>query len=112
MGAVGAGALGQARDQLAPAGILAKFSARHWRSSRHLGKDPDWLVQLFSETAGGPNVLKVKAKAVAATLAGDQGIEPTFDIDSMRKDLRTMLGEGGRARCSLARYGVDSGCFR
>ena len=52
------------------------------------------MVQLFSETAGGPNVLKVKAAAVAATLAGDEGVEATFDIDSMRKDLRTMLKEG------------------
>ena len=61
---------------------------------RHLGKDPDWLVQLFSETAGGPNVLKVKAKSVAAALTGDEGVEAAFDIDSMRKDLRTMLEEG------------------
>lgn len=59
----------------------------------HLGKDPDWLVQLFAETAGGANVLQVKAKSVVATLAGED-VEPTFDIDSMRKDLRAMLEEG------------------
>ncbi|WP_027531736.1 NAD(P)-dependent oxidoreductase [Bradyrhizobium sp. WSM3983] len=61
---------------------------------RYLGKDPEWLVQLFAETAGAPNVLKVKAKSIAAILGGDQDVQPTFDIDSMRKDLRTMLAEG------------------
>jgi 3-hydroxyisobutyrate dehydrogenase len=62
-----------------------------------LGKDPEWLIQLFSESAGGANVLKVKAAAVAATLAGDKGIGVTFDIDAMRKDLGMMLQEA-RAR--------------
>ena len=60
---------------------------------RHLGLDPEWLVQLFSETAGGPNILKVKGKSIAAALAGGDPGAPAFDIDSMRKDLRTMLAE-------------------
>lgn len=60
---------------------------------RHLGKDPDWLVQLFTETAGAPNVLKAKAASVAAALAGQNTVAPTFDVDAMRKDLRTMLAE-------------------
>ncbi len=94
MGAVGAGASAKLAINL-PLLVFWQSFGEALALVRHLGKDPDWLVQLFSETAGGPNVLKVKAKAVAATLAGDQGIEPTFDIDSMRKDLRTMLGEGG-----------------
>jgi 3-hydroxyisobutyrate dehydrogenase len=61
---------------------------------RHLDKTPEWMVQLFSQTAGGANVLKVKANSVAATLAGDESVTPTFDIDAMRKDLRTMIEQG------------------
>jgi len=37
--------------------------------------------------------MKVKANAIAATLAGDTSLPPTYDIDSMRKDLRLMLSE-------------------
>lgn len=39
-------------------------------------------------------MLKVKSEALAATLAGDEGVAPTFDIDAMRKDLWTMMEEG------------------
>jgi 3-hydroxyisobutyrate dehydrogenase len=60
---------------------------------RHLGKDSQWLVQLFSDTAGTPAVMKVKAGALVETLAGRDSVTPTFDIDSMRKDLRLMLAE-------------------
>ena len=60
---------------------------------RPLEKDPSFLVELFAETAGVPNVLKAKARSIAAALSGDKGVEPTFDIDSMRKDLRSMLAE-------------------
>jgi 3-hydroxyisobutyrate dehydrogenase len=58
-----------------------------------LAKAPDWLVELFSDTADAPAVLKVKAAAVTATLAGDDTVEPTFEIDAMRKDLQLMLDE-------------------
>jgi 3-hydroxyisobutyrate dehydrogenase len=64
---------------------------------RHLGLDPDWLVELFSDTSGGPNVLKARGSAVAETLKTGKAGSATFDCDSMRKDLRTMLAEA-RAR--------------
>jgi 3-hydroxyisobutyrate dehydrogenase len=67
----------------------------------HLGLDPARLVALFSETAGGANVLKVKAGAIAAGLAGGDGGTPSFDIDSMRKDLSTMLAEAEARGFSL-----------
>ena len=57
------------------------------------GKDPQWLVQLFSETAGAPNVLKAKGAAVVRALSGDPSIEPTFDVDTMRKDLQLIMAE-------------------
>jgi 3-hydroxyisobutyrate dehydrogenase len=62
---------------------------------RQLGLDPAWLMELFADTAGGPNVLKVRGPAIAAALAGADPGAPAFDIDSIRKDLRTMVAEAG-----------------
>jgi len=61
--------------------------------SRHVGLDPEALIELLSDTSGGPNILKARGSAIAAALKG--GTPPvTFDLDSMRKDLRTMIEEG------------------
>jgi 3-hydroxyisobutyrate dehydrogenase len=60
---------------------------------RHLGADPKWLMELFADTSGAPNVLKTRGPAVAEALAGGSGIAPAFDVDSIRKDLRTMIAE-------------------
>ncbi len=60
---------------------------------RDLGHDPQWLVGLFAETSGGPNLLKARGPAIAKALAGEDAGPPTFDVDSIRKDLRTMLAE-------------------
>lgn len=59
----------------------------------HLGLDNAALMELFSDTSGGANVLKVRGPAIAAALSGRDPGPPTFDIDSIRKDLRTMLAE-------------------
>ncbi len=56
-------------------------------------KDPEWLVRLFADTAGAPAVMQVKADALIATLGDHDTVEPAFDIDAMRKDLRLALGE-------------------
>src|SRR2546422_633684 len=58
-----------------------------------LGIDPARLMDIFADTSGGPNVLKVRGPAVAAALAGKDPGGATFNVDSIRKDLRTMLEE-------------------
>ncbi len=58
-----------------------------------LGIDPARLMDIFADTSGGPNVLKVRGPAIAAALAGKDPGRATFNVDSMRKDLRTMLEE-------------------
>jgi 3-hydroxyisobutyrate dehydrogenase len=63
---------------------------------RHLDLDPGWLVGFFAETSGGANVLKGRGPAIAEALAGGTPAT-TFDVASIRKDLRTMLAEA-RAR--------------
>jgi len=61
---------------------------------RPLGLDPARIMDLLSDTSGGPNVLKVRAPVIAAVLKGGDGGPVTFDVDSAIKDLRTMLAEG------------------
>ncbi len=61
---------------------------------RPLGLDPTRIMELLSDTSGGPNVLKVRGGPIASMLKGGDGGPVTFDIDSAVKDLRTMLAEG------------------
>jgi 3-hydroxyisobutyrate dehydrogenase len=74
--------------------------ATYWQSfgeafalCRHLNLDPAWLVELFADTSGGPNVLRARGGAVALALQGKDSGSATFDCDSIRKDLRTMVAE-------------------
>ena len=90
-------------------GELMKFTVNmplmiYWQAlgealatSRSLGLDPDRVMDLLSDTSGGPNVLKVRGPAVAKQLKGADAGPVTFDLDSGLKDLRAMLAEG-RAR--------------
>ena len=68
---------------------------------RHLGLDPAWLVGFMAETTGAPAVLKSRGPAIAATLAGSEPGAVTFDINSIRKDLATMLAEAGSRGVAL-----------
>jgi 3-hydroxyisobutyrate dehydrogenase len=60
---------------------------------RHLGKDPAWFIDVFADTSGGTNALKMRGPALTAVLGGKDPGPVTFDIDSIRKDLRTMVEE-------------------
>ena len=56
--------------------------------------DPERVMDLLSDTSGGPNVLKVRGPAVAKALkTGDHGAV-TFGVRDGLKDLRAMLAEG------------------
>ena len=59
-----------------------------------LGLDPARLVSIFAETSGGPNVLKNRGPMIAEALGGKVPADVTFNIDSIRKDLSTMIEEG------------------
>jgi 3-hydroxyisobutyrate dehydrogenase len=61
---------------------------------RPLGLEPGRIMDLLSDTSGGPNVLKARGAGVAEMLKGGGGGPVTFDIDGAVKDLRTMLAEG------------------
>jgi len=61
---------------------------------RPLGIDPARLIDLMSDTSGGPNVLKTRGPALVKMLKGENSGAVTFSLDTSAKDLRAMLAEG------------------
>ena len=55
---------------------------------------PARVIDILADTSGGPNVLKSRGPALAAAMSGKDVQPVTFDVDSIRKDLRTMIEEG------------------
>jgi len=92
VGEVGAGASMKLAINL-PLMVFYQALGESLTLCRHLGHDPEWLMELFSDTSGGPNVLKVRGPAIAKAVAGGEPGPVTFDVDLIRKDLRTMLEE-------------------
>lgn len=92
-GAVGAGAAMKLAINL-PLSVYWQAFGEALTLCKPLGLDPAKLVEIFSETSGGPNVLKSRGPALIGALGGVAPHPVTFDIDSIRKDLRTMIEEG------------------
>ena len=59
-GAGRGGGVDEARDQPAAAGVLPGAGRGACRWCAHLGLEPAWLMELFADTSGGANVLKVR----------------------------------------------------
>ena len=78
---------------------------------RPLGLDPARLLDIFADTSGGPNMLKVRAPMIAAALGGKVPDNVTFNIDSIRKDLATMIEEGAALGCELPVTARALACF-
>jgi 3-hydroxyisobutyrate dehydrogenase len=79
--------------------------------SRPLGLDPDRMMDLFADTSGGANVLKVRGAALAAMLKGKDPGAVTFSLDNGVKDLRTMLTEGKAHGIELPLVEKTLACF-
>jgi len=60
---------------------------------RGVDVEPARLIDIFSDTSGAPNMLKVRGPAIAATLQGKETSPVTFDVNLICKDLRAMLEE-------------------
>jgi 3-hydroxyisobutyrate dehydrogenase len=56
-----------------------------------LGLDPRRVTDMLADTSGAPGGFKSRAALVAAALSGTPPSEASFDVDSMRKDVRAML---------------------
>jgi 3-hydroxyisobutyrate dehydrogenase len=86
-------------------GALLKFAVNlplmvYWQAlgealalSRSLPIDPTRLMDLLSDTSGGPNVLKVRGPGVASMLKGGDAGPVTFNVDGGIKDMQSMLAE-------------------
>jgi 3-hydroxyisobutyrate dehydrogenase len=92
VGPVGAGASMKLAINL-PLLVAYQALGEAYTLCRHLGLDTTALMELFADTSGAPNILKVRGPAIADALAGKPPGPTAFDIDSIRKDLRTMLAE-------------------
>jgi 3-hydroxyisobutyrate dehydrogenase len=79
--------------------------------ARPLGLDPSQLIDLFADTSGGTNVLKARGAVIATMLKGGDAGPVTFDIDSGRKDLHTMLAEAERRGISMPLIERTLACF-
>jgi 3-hydroxyisobutyrate dehydrogenase len=92
VGPIGAGASFKLAINL-PLNIYWHALGEAFSLCRQHGVDPARMAELFSDTSGGTNVMRIRHGAVAAALKGEK-VVGTFDIDSIRKDLRAMLAEG------------------
>ena len=95
VGPVGAGASMKLAINL-PLMIYYQAMGEAYVLCRHLKLDPKWLMELMADTSGGPNVLKNRGPKIAEALAGGDAGAATFDVDSIRKDLATMVAEAGQ----------------
>jgi 3-hydroxyisobutyrate dehydrogenase len=64
-----------------------------------LGLEPARLMELFVESSGAPRIFQRRAGDIATTLEGRDILPVKFDIDSVRKDLRTMIEEAQTIGC-------------
>ena len=69
-------ALGEALALAAPAGL-----------------SPEKVMDILSDTSGAPAILKMRTPAIVSALHGQDLGPAHFNIDSIRKDLRTMVEE-------------------
>jgi 3-hydroxyisobutyrate dehydrogenase len=79
--------------------------------SRKVGLDPSRLMDLFADTSGGTNAIKMRGPAVAAMLKGGDPGPVGFPIDGGLKDLRVMLAEGKARGLDLPLVERTLACF-
>ena len=110
VGSVGAGATMKLAINL-PLMVYWQALGEALALCRPLGLDPARLMDLFADSSGGANVLKVRGAAIAGALAGGDFGAVGFDIDSARKDLRTMLAEAKAHGIDLPLVERTLACF-
>lgn len=78
---------------------------------RPLGLDPKRLMDIMADTNGAPTVLKARGGAIVQALRGEDTGPVSFDVDSMRKDLRTMVQEGSALGTGMPVTSAALACF-
>ncbi len=78
---------------------------------RSLDIDPERLINIFADTSGAPNVIKMRGASVAAHLSGKDPGPVSFAVDLVCKDLRTMIAEARALGGTLPAAETALGCF-
>lgn len=110
VGPVGAGAAMKLTINL-PLAVYWQACGEALAICKPLGLDPAKVIEILSESSGGPNVLKTRGPALIGALNGTAPQPVTFDIDSIRKDLRTTLEEGRALGRDLPLTEKSLGCY-
>jgi len=95
VGAVGAGASMKLAINL-PLLVYWQVLGEALSLVQPLGLNPARVMEIFSDTSGGPNVIKWRGAVLAEALEGEPPDAVSFDIELARKDLRTMVDEAER----------------
>ena len=105
VGPVGAGARMKLAINL-PLLVYWQALAEALSLAEPLGIAPERMIDILSDTSGGPNMLKARGPVIAATLNGKETAPVTVSVETMRKDLAVMVEEAralGRALPLVAR---------
>lgn len=100
VGPIGAGASMKLAINL-PLLVYWEALAEALTIARSAGLDPVRLMDIMADTSGAPSILKLRGSAIASALAGTNLGPAHFNIDTIRKDLRTMIEEARAQGASL-----------
>ncbi len=74
------------------------------------GVDPARMAELFSDTSGGPAVMRIRHGLVARAMNGEK-VVGTVDLDALRKDMRAMLDEAATLGVELPVTARTLACY-
>jgi 3-hydroxyisobutyrate dehydrogenase len=66
-----------------------------------LGLDPKRVIDIFTDTSGGPNMLKVRGGMIAEALSGAASSQVTVNVATMRKDVKAMIEQGALSNMNM-----------
>jgi 3-hydroxyisobutyrate dehydrogenase len=76
-----------------------------------VGIDPVRLMDIFADTSGAPKMLQTRGPSIAGTLQGKETTPVTVNIDTVCKDLRTMIAEASALGVTLPMTASALECF-
>jgi 3-hydroxyisobutyrate dehydrogenase len=79
--------------------------------TRSVGLAPERLMDMLADSSGGPNMMKMRAPAVAKMLKGEDAGPVTFDVAGCVKDLQSMRDEGKARGIALPVVEQTLACF-
>jgi 3-hydroxyisobutyrate dehydrogenase len=78
---------------------------------RDAGIDTARMLDVLAESSGGPNALRSRIPRLMGEIDDGTIIDASFDIDGVRKDLRTMLAFAEELGCRLPMTSAALDCY-